>query len=44
MQTEVTSYFTGPSEVNTSHSIPKERRELLKQVSVSNPPATGYQA
>lgn len=37
VQTEVTSYFTGPS-------IPKEHRELLKQVSVSNPPATGYQA
>ncbi|TRZ15445.1 hypothetical protein HGM15179_011692 [Zosterops borbonicus] len=32
VQTEVTSYFTSHSDVDTSHDIPKESRELLKQL------------
>lgn len=41
VQTEVTSYFTGHSDVDTSHDIPKESRELLKQVSARSPQALG---
>lgn len=39
VQTEVT-YLAANSDFDTSHNIPQDTRELLKQVSASSSPAT----
>lgn len=40
VQTEITSYLAAQSHFDTSHDVPEEHRELLKQVSASSLPAT----